>query len=493
MMKKIIFVRKITKIFIFLFLSLFLFSCNQFATNEDKARVMFAYDYYFENEVILNGTTEYGHLNNDKEIKEKKALFYKEINGKKIYRWQNHKSKLLEKIKKIAIDNKITIPNDEYWFFLDDFLLQEVLNENKKQKIVDIQNCKDYKDYLQKLDYIFRKFGYIKYYANNKFFNKMREWKKNIFKKNNIKLGDDFEKLYEETIQKEIENISSYISLRKDLPYGNFGFYNKNTIYLEPKNWNSLKFSSFDFIFIYPMTYLIEKIIILFGNNSFSKILSIFTIIFIIRFIMMLLFSIRAGVDQQKIKILQSDLEKINEKFSNYEPQFQKKLFSQEQSKIFKKNNINSFFIFIDFIFKFFSFIFISNTIRASAILTTGNFFNLSFNRSIKDAIFQRPGISNGWLTGLIIFVIIILIQIFSIIISNFFQKKICSRYNKNLIMIQKKNRSFTPFIIFGVLTIVGFFLSINISINIVCNSILDILQTLMIYLILKKYKKEGV
>ena len=76
----------------------------------------------------------------------------------------------------------------------------------------------------------------------------MHSWNDEIFNEHGIEIGDDFQKLYEEMVQKKIEGISSYISLKKDFLYGNFGFSNKNGVYLEPKNWHSLKFSCFDFV-----------------------------------------------------------------------------------------------------------------------------------------------------------------------------------------------------------------------------------------------------
>lgn len=467
--------RKIIKIFIFLFLSMFLFSCNSFASQEDKARVMYAYDSAFEENYFLNGTTKYGVLNDDNEVKNKKAILINK--DKKFYKWHDCKaSKLLEEIKQKAINDKIIVPNDEYWFFLDDLLLKEVLAREK----ISEENVDKYKECLQK-------FGYIKYFNN---FEKFNEWNLLILKKHGIELGTDFEKLYKEIIQKKVDNTSSYISLKKDTLYGNFGFDNKNKIYLEPKNWNSTKFSSFDFVFVYPIAYLIEKITFKFGNNGFSKILSIFIIILIIRSIAMLLFSVKAGVSQQKIKNLQSELEKIKEKFSDYESQLQKKFFYQEQKKLFQKNNISMFCVFIDFIFKFFSFIFITSAIKSSAILATDSFFNLFFNKSIKNAVFQKPGIANGWLTGFIIFIIMVLAQILSMKISGLFQKKISGK-QKKVITIQE-NKNFVPFIIFSIITIVGFFLSINISIYIICTSLLDILQTLIVSLIVLKQMKKS-
>lgn len=486
------FKKKIFKIFVILFSSLFLFSCNQFASEKDKAMVMYAYDSSFEDKYFLNGTTKYGVLN-DEEIKkiEEKSLNYELINkDKKFYKWQEcNDSNLLKEIKQKAKENEIIVPDDRYWFLLDDFLLKETIKETiKRDGFNEKEKYKEYSENIDKYQGYLQDFGYIKYFNN---FAKMHQWKEEIEQKENLKLGTDFEKLYEEIIQKKIENISSYISLKKDTLYGNFGYSNKNRVYLEPKNWSSFKFSSFDFIFVYPITYLIEKLTFKFGNSSLAKILSIFSVVFIIKLITMLLFSIKAGVDQQKIRILHGELAKIKEKFSNYDKEIQKKFFAQEQKKIFKKNNISVFFITIDTIFKIISFIFISSAIKASAILSTGSFFNLFFNKSIKDAIFQKPAISNGWLTGLIIFLVMVLMQTLSIKTSNFFQKKISRKYNSNAVLTSK-NKNFMPYILFSIITIAGFFLSINISIYIMCISCLDMVQALVIYLITSRIKRDN-
>lgn len=467
---------KVVKFIVFLFLPLFLVSCNSFSSKTDEAKVLYSYDSCFSNKNnFLNGTTRYGTLNS-KEAIQKKAIKINNSKIKNFYKWQDvNSSELIKDLEKKANEYQIIIPSHEFWFLLDDFVLQEALNKsNLSTNDVDqYYNC-------------LRKNGYVKY--ENEFAN-INKWNNEIIRTKGYdkSCSSDFIKIFQEIIKSKIQNISSYISLKDNTLYGNFGYFNDG-VYLEPKNWNSLKFSSFDFIFIYPITYIIEKIVSKLGgiNSNIAKILTIFIIVFGFKIVMMLFFSTKSNIDKLKIKFLQNKLKKIKEKFLAYDVKTQKQLFRQEQQKIFKKYYVSMPLIFIDSLIQLLFFLFMLSAIKASAILSTGRFLYLYVNKSVLSLIFQKPNILNGWLTALTMLILMILINVISFLFPNFIYKKIFKI--KNMANENKLLSNFHSLTM--IISSLIFQPNLYILIFIVCNSLFGILQTLFIHLLfLYKFK----
>lgn len=469
--------KKIIKIIALLFLPLFFISCNHFSSKNDEAKVLYAYDSCFNNkDVFLNGTTKYGVLD-PKDVTNKKAIKIENSKIENFYKWQDvDASELIKELEENADKHQVIVPDHEFWFLLDDYVLQKALSKSG----FGVKDVDKYYDCLHKN-------GYVKYENG---FENINKWNDEIAKKRGYSksCSSDFIKIFQQIIQSKIQNISSYIALKENTLYGNFG-YSNDGVYLESKSWSSIKFSSFDFVFVYPITYIIEKTVYALGgiNSNLAKISTVIIVVFSLKMIIMLLFSTKSEIDKLKMKFLQNKINKTKEKFSAYDPKMQRSLFHQEQQKIFKKYHVSLLLIFIDSLMQLIFFIFMFSAIKASAILSTGRFLCAYVNQSILGLIFfQKPGVANGWLTALFMLIIFIFINIISFKFSGFLQKKLFkvkgvttkSRLLSNLhsIIIVISSLFFKP--------------NFYILIFMMCNSLFNILQTLFIQLLfLRKFK----
>ena len=479
---------KIKKIFFFIMFgfTIFLLSrcSNNFGSNIDKANLMYIYD---------SGSTHYGNKN-----EAKYKLNAKKINNN-VWRWQdynfNYKGKknyLFFILNEKAVKENLIIPSNEFWFELDHLLLKKIIsNENLDINKLTINDIKTYLD----------KYGYLKFYNNSDdvFWGQLNEWIEEL----RLKIGidkcpnRDFIELYKNCIIENIKNTNIAFITTKGGFYGNYGFDNDKT-YIQKKNWSYI-FSKgfFEGMVVYPIVYSIDFFTDYFNklNNKlkdgYSQILALFLVILILKLIISLLYSFRATLGQQKVLLLQSKINKIQQQArlnSNNIDAFSYLFQKQKIQLLYKQYKINQKIIYLDMIMQIPIMILILRALNNSTILFTGNIFGLDLNLSIKQILFKNSFHNKIFWLSLLFYIIVVIVQILGMKISQIMQKIFIKKgilnISKQMIDNSKEKFQNNITIIFSIILSIAIFkfMSISICFYWLTMSLFNIVQMIIIW-----------
>lgn len=278
--------------------------------------------------------------------------------------------------------------------------------------------------------------------------------------------------------------------------YGYYGFDNNNKMemFIEGKDFNyAWNKGFFEGLLVYPIGWLIDQTATYFMGGvgaGWAQILAILVVTFLIRAIMMI-FTLTQTINTQKMTDLQPEIAKIQAKYPNANTnRSEQQSLAMETSQLYKKNKVHPFIGMIFMIIQFPVFLCVWGAMSGASILASNEFLGLRFSQSVQEALFNIDNWPNnpGWWTALVLFIIMALLQVFSMLLPQFIQKRRQKKIPKTLINnnMNKQNKMMKWFTIIMVVIIIimGFSLASGMVVYWIAGSIWAIAQTLILELI---------
>ncbi len=519
--------KTINKITLFTALGLgvvLLASCTaNFASTQDQANIYFTYDM---------GTTRYsnnpdaGYNQQTNENLKNKIVTSKET----IYYWQDlnndfltdnndgtkHVAKLFvdsdkESLTYACIASGIKVPDTRFWFALDQKVMSECLEKENK----NINDCTaaDVRDALyQHGGQVKFNGGYNTKDKNQSSFTKIESWTTQI--KNECISGTaygglrvdqcpntGFTSAYQTFLKQKVNNIRSCISITKDGLYGNYGW-NHSKISMTQKTWGEAWGKGLiSGLIVFPIAWLTETFSHSFGMNGWGQLASILLVTFIVR-TFLLLVSLKSTIGQQKMQMLQPELNKIQAKYPNANTNAaQKQRLSQEQMALYKKNKINPLGTLVVLIVQFPLFIGVWGAMQGSASLATDQVMNLYLSESIWNTLLKFPqgwqGNTNGCWTAFTLIIIMSIAQFVSMKLPQWMQKareKKLPKLTANPAQSKsQKQMKWFGYIMLAMIIIMGFTLPAGMGVYWLAGALFSIIQTVVLQLAMTgQFKRFG-
>lgn len=111
---------------------------------------------------------------------------------------------------------------------------------------------------------------------------------------------------------------------------------------IEGKNWgDAMKFGPIEFIFVYPIAWLIISIAQLLGNTPIAAVLGLVVTTIIVRIIAFAL-TFKSTVQSQKLQLAQPEIQELQQKYGNSKDPNTRNLFAAEMMKVYNKHGIKN-------------------------------------------------------------------------------------------------------------------------------------------------------
>ena len=494
--------------------TLLLSSCTaSFCTPNDKAHIMYAFDY---------GVCDYSATAGEGAVQ----VFEGNTNVYYTLNVPTSSSSGIGKVSADAIKANVKLPSNNYYVKLDQLVLENALK--KANESVDFATV-TYDDVLFALD----NYGYLKYAPSEggklwDGWDSLQEELKGMSQTagSGIVLDDlpnnDYITLYKRDMNALINGYRSCLAISED-NYGNYGYANgakyrediavkyhnlsaedyrgRMSTTIESKSWGNAwkvngKFTFFEGLLVYPIGWLTETFVKGFKNigvmAGLAQLLAIFAITFIVRSLMLVV-TIKSTAGNAKMQALQPEIAKIQNKYPNSNTsKAEKARMAQDMQALYKKNHVNPFITIIVLIVQFPVFICVWGALSGSAALTNGTFLGLTLSVTIKDALFNGAAwtAAGGYaaVTALFLFLLMAAAQTVSMLLPQWIQKKKAkqvAKLGKNPAQKQQSNRmKWFTYIMLALIIFMGFSLASAMGIYWFIGAIFSIIQTLVIQVI---------
>jgi len=493
-------------------------SCtNTFCSNTDKARMMYAFDVYTIKDYVvsqdadpLSGQFSYGistyydRADTNKPAEAQDLPGYANVAVK--YNVESNLS--LAAINRLAVANGVRVDNyTEFWSRLDDRFLALAI-EKSGMSTSEVGNLT-----LTELSHILvgdpttktAGFGYVKYIGNEND-TYWENWNR-VFTETKIALGpdkcpdSDFVNQYQTSMKGYVAGFNSCLATTDGF-YGYYGYDNgdKTPVYVGAKDWNYAWSRGFlEGLIIYPIGWFIDNIAINFLGNGvpggWAQALSILLVTILIRAIMLLL-TINQTLSNAKMSEVQPEVAKIQAKYPNANTnRNEQQALAQETQALYKKNKIHPFLSILVLLVQFPVFICVWGAMTGSAVLSSDTLLGLRLSDSVSTVIFSG---ANGWITAVVMFAIMALLQVISMLLPQWINKhkaKGIAKTGKNPnVKSQNDKMKWFTLIMLVFVIFMGFSLASGMVIYWIAGSIWAIAQTLIIELItlLRKNHKKN-
>lgn len=429
------------------------------------------------------------------------------------YEAKNH-----ETIIETAKNNNSVIPEDDYWTFIDskvDEVYNQVINKQNTESYTYIPQSyiDSHLQYLEAsnsnqdtsnlvnvptIKYII-KFTGNDVNGNQALWANFDSWTEEYTSSNPLKAPTlNFMNSYKNQIQTGVGNTVTCLTPNS----GYFGI-NRDT-YVQGKTWGEA-FSEYGFLeglLVYPIGWLIYTFTTFFGTNGAGQILSIFLVTLIVRLIIVLL-SIGSYSTQTKMAELQPKLQMLQAKYPNNQTdQYQKQQFAAEQMKLYKQNKVHPFRSILILIVQFPLFICVWGALQGSAILTTGQVFNLQLSTPMQTAMFAGTSETPF---AIVLFVILACVQFIAYLLPNWMQSYRRSKIvGDKTVQVEQNNTTMTmmkwmPWIMWVVIVFMSLQLPAAMCVYWLVGAWISILQTIITEIVMafkrgskgKKNKKD--
>jgi YidC/Oxa1 family membrane protein insertase len=325
--------------------------------------------------------------------------------------------KKTQEINKDALSKGMLTPSNEFNAFIE-----TKIDEYADQLVIYYSKTAPYKDETQFYTYEYARgialFAGGENLEENTLWYNFDKWVKEAQNDPSVGLANcpdgNYITLYKQTFETIVANKTTCIS-----PVT--GEY--DGIVIEGKTWKqAFSLGLFEGLLVYPISWLIYTLTMAFSAlGGFGTVLSIFLVTLIVRGVLILA-TFKQTLSQQKMTLLQPELNKIQNKYPNAATNpYDKQRLGQEQMALYKKHNINPFGMFIVLIFQFPIFISVWGAMQGSSILMSGEFLGLSLATSTGTAMMDFKG---PWVVAWVIFILMAIGQVLAMKIPQYIQKK---------------------------------------------------------------------
>ncbi|MDR0934954.1 MAG: membrane protein insertase YidC [Erysipelotrichaceae bacterium] len=495
-------------------------SCtNTFCSNQDRARMMYAFDVYTnkdhvlkEGEDINSGLYSYGistyYDSVGKPEDAEQIVGYPNIYV--TYNIETNKS-LVAMNQAFASDENNEIRVNDYkkfWSYLDNAFLNQSVEQSGFADSKESLTVTDIKVVLigDETNNV-GGFGYTKFLGYDDNVDTFwHSW--------NIVLNDAREELgadyvpdldyvnkYQSTMSGYVAQFNSCLATTDGF-YGYYGYESGDQVpvFVSGKSWDYAWSRGFlEGLIIFPIGWLIDNITTTFLGNGvaggWAQILSILLVTIIIRAILMLV-TINQTLSNAKMSEVQPEIARIQAKYPNANTNAsERNAMTQETQAIYKKHKIHPFLSMLVLVVQFPVFICVWGAMSGSAVLASNDVFGLRLSDSVQNAVFSG---SSGWAIAVIMFVLMAALQTVSMLLPQWINKRKArdiakTGRNPNVKSQGNKMKWFT-IIMLVFMIFMGFSLASGMVVYWIAGSIWAIAQTLIIELInhIRKNNKKN-
>ena len=505
--------------------TLLLSSCTaSFCTPNDKAHIMYAFDY---------GVCDYSATAGEGAVQ----VFEGNTNVYYTLNVPTSTSSGIGKVNADALKANVKTPSTNYFVKLDQLVLENAL----KNAYPDL-NLTDatYDHVLFALNY----YGYLKFAPSeggklwdgwDSLQDQLKEMSQTAG--SGIVLDDlpnnDYIALYKKDMNALINGYRSCLAIGDEADnYGNYGYANgakyrediavkyhglsaeeyrgRMSTSIEPKSWGFAwkvngKFTFFEGLLVYPIGWLTETFVKGFKNigvmAGLAQLLAIFAITFIVRSLMLVV-TIKSTAGNAKMQALQPEIAKIQNKYPNSNTNnYEKQMMAQEMNKLYKKNKISPLSSLLVMIVQFPVFICVWGALQGCASLSSDSFLNLHLSDNINNVLFNASNwtAAGGFsaITALFLFLFMAAAQVVSMLLPQWIQKqkrKKVASLGKNPAQNdqQSKMKMFT-YVMMAMIIFMGFMLPAAMGVYWFVGALFSLAQTLIIEKINSaRSKKKG-
>ena len=354
--------------------------------------------------------------------------------------------------------------------------------------------------------------GFVKYYDEDnpsEKFNNIKKWNDEILTSEGFSFDDgisaNFLNLMSTNLTSQVSSIRTCITV-------NDGFYGhvnndplSDTVLIEGKGedfyegWGRA-FSEHGFLeglLVYPIGTMVENFAHIFGMNGYGQIFAVLLATFIIRLLFMLV-TLPSTLSQQKMSFLQPEIAKLQQKYPNANTNdYEKQKMAAAQMALYKKYKIHPFSSLLVIIIQLPIFICVWNALQGSASLSRDAVLGLRLSDTIWNVLSNFTNWPNnpGWWTALVLIILMSAVQIISMLLPNWLNKKkmknVTKLNNSSALNQQNKTLKITQWVMTIFIIIMGFTLPSAMGVYWFAGAVMSIMQTLLMHFIFMHKSKN--
>lgn len=241
------------------------------------------------------------------------------------------------------------------------------------------------------------------------------------------------------------------------------------------KSWgDAFKEGLLEGLIVYPISWLLITFTQLFGNEGFSKVLSIVVTTIIIRLLMLLL-TFKSQIQTQKMQSIQVEVSSISAKLRDPNlSEAEKNRLSMKILEIYKKNGINPLASLLPTFISLPIFLSVWSAVNQTLVIRSGTFLGLELGGELSSQVFSFS------ITAILLFVLMAATQILSMKLPNILRLRKANYKNKEQIKESNKQMALTTNIMLIMVLVTGFVLPSALAIYWTIGGIIGIIQTLV-------------
>ena len=489
--------------------------CTQsFCTNKEKARIMYAYEpgvtsYYETNDPITIGEGEEAVQKTPEKLLDFDHIYYLTD--------ESFAESKLTSILKNSRNNGYRVPHLDYWEAVDTRLVNDATNlYMSSHNITTAQQISDFKATLTVdglVSQVLKEYGYIKFLGTGDK-SGLLEWYNELNTELAPTLGlekmpsKDFVSYYQSQMKATASNVRTCITTIGG-DYGSFGS-KETAITMEAKTWGEAWGKGFiEGLLVYPVAWMVDVFSNAFGykegvTNAIPQLLALILVTLIVR-LLLVAFTFKSTLNQQKMTALQPEIAKLQQKYPNSkENKAQQQRLAMETQELYKKHGINPLSSLLVLFIPFPIFIGVWNGLSCSAVLASGEFLGLKLSDSIGSIItgyIANGGFTannGGWWTAVVIYLIMAATQVVSMQITNWIQKYRAKKnpveklVKSNTEAQNNKTMKIFSWVMIGMILVMGFSLPSAMAVYWLIGALISILQTVITQAVLAKKGKKN-
>ena len=257
---------------------------------------------------------------------------------------------------------------------------------------------------------------------------------------------------------------------------------------IEPKTWKfAWQKGPLQGLITYPISYGLIFFTELIGSGGVGQILSILFVTIIVRLIITLC-TFKTTMQQQKMTLVQSEMNAIQVKYQGKTDQVSKQKMSQEMMKLYQKYDIHPFKSLLMPFISMPVFLCVYHAVNNTSILKSGAVFGVNLGDSMSTGIF-----AGKWF-AIILFLLMVAFQYTSMKLPQWIQKyrtnKSGRRPDPRVSQTQKQTNTMTT-VFFVMIVVMGFMLPTSMTVYWIASSLVSVAQTLISQKLMGKMTKK--
>lgn len=230
-------------------------------------------------------------------------------------------------------------------------------------------------------------------------------------------------------------------------------------------------------LFVYPMAWLINLFVSLFGGSGWAQIGAIILVTFILK-ILILLITFKSQASTQKMQDIQPEIAKVQSKYGPTPTQEERQRMAMELMGVYRKYGVKPLAPFASLLITFPVFIAMYRAVMYLGVLRTGKIWGVTMGNALSGYIIG----GEFKFFALIIFLVMATAQILSMKLPQIInRRRMSDEARKQQKQTGKQARMMTNIMMIMIL-VMGFFMPVTMSIYWIASAIVGIVQSLIMH-----------